>query len=394
MRNDRPASLPYVRCIALIVVLGARHGDGSGYRLGTGAASRRGAGPRGRRSRGVDGPGRGRASSRMRAETSGARAQAARAGRVRNSIRRPSGGRYATLVDVETAGASPGPAIVLGLPTGRGVQPNDRRYPIAVLGEGYSRSPHSIRPGFPASSHRGHRPDRTRRGRRARLVRGRRSARNTRGPRRAHRGEPGREGGRAAPVPGVDRRRRHLLPGRRPSGVRRRAAREPRPGSRGLDRGLDRRACPGLFRRRRPAPGARGPGRPRAPHGRRARRVPGGNGGGRALGRPLAARPDAERALLRALEPAGHTAPGPGAGRCCPALAPLRDLGVRRRGGAFARDGRRELVFGADGGGAIVLLAPPRPRGARARLRPATGDRRRRDRRRAGRHSPSAARAT
>lgn len=70
-------------------------------------------------------------------ETSGDRAQAAlERGAVRNSILGglPEG---ESLLDVETAGAVPaGPAIVLGLPRG-GEQPNDRRYPIAVLGEGY-----------------------------------------------------------------------------------------------------------------------------------------------------------------------------------------------------------------------------------------------------------------
>jgi hypothetical protein len=70
-------------------------------------------------------------------ETSAARARAAlERGAVRNSILGglPEG---RTLLDVETAAtAPPGPAIVLGLPKG-GEQPNDRRYPIAVLGEGY-----------------------------------------------------------------------------------------------------------------------------------------------------------------------------------------------------------------------------------------------------------------
>ncbi len=70
-------------------------------------------------------------------ETSGARSRAAlERGAVRNSILGglPEGD---SLLDVETSGTVPaGPAIVLGLPTG-GEQPNDRRYPIAVLGEGY-----------------------------------------------------------------------------------------------------------------------------------------------------------------------------------------------------------------------------------------------------------------
>lgn len=80
-------------------------------------------------------------------ETSAARARAAlERGAVRNSI---LGGRPAgdVEVDVETAAAVPsGPAIVLGLPRG-GLQANDRRYPIAVVGDGYrgvltSRSTH------------------------------------------------------------------------------------------------------------------------------------------------------------------------------------------------------------------------------------------------------------
>jgi hypothetical protein len=71
-------------------------------------------------------------------ETSGARARAAlERGAVRNSILGglPEG---ETLLDVETSATVPaGPAIVLALPQG-GDQPNDRRYPIAVLGEGHS----------------------------------------------------------------------------------------------------------------------------------------------------------------------------------------------------------------------------------------------------------------
>jgi hypothetical protein len=57
-------------------------------------------------------------------------------GAVRNSLR---GGlpRGPTLIEVDTAPALPdGPAIVLGLPEG-GDQPNDRRYPIAVLAPGF-----------------------------------------------------------------------------------------------------------------------------------------------------------------------------------------------------------------------------------------------------------------
>ena len=139
MRNERPASLPYVRCIAWIVVLGVfvtatvpatasaqerRVVVVPGLEAGDLAAlTDRGAvgllvpdaGPR----------------------TSGARARAAlERGAVRNSVLGglPEG---EARLDVETAGTVPsGPAIVLGLPTG-GEQPNHRRYPIAVLGEGY-----------------------------------------------------------------------------------------------------------------------------------------------------------------------------------------------------------------------------------------------------------------
>jgi hypothetical protein len=70
-------------------------------------------------------------------ETSAARARAAlERGAVRNSI---LGGFPAgrTLVEPETAATIPdGPAIVLALPRG-GLQPNDRRYPIAVLDDDY-----------------------------------------------------------------------------------------------------------------------------------------------------------------------------------------------------------------------------------------------------------------
>lgn len=70
-------------------------------------------------------------------ETSAARSRAAlERGAVRNSI---LGGLPAgsALLEAETAAAVPaGPAIVLALPRG-GLQPNDRRYPIAVLGDGY-----------------------------------------------------------------------------------------------------------------------------------------------------------------------------------------------------------------------------------------------------------------
>src|SRR5215210_3786743 len=70
--------------------------------------------------------------------TSAARARAAlERGAVRNSI---LGGLPAgePLFELETAAAvPPGPAIVLALPRD-GLQPNDHRYPIAVLGGGYS----------------------------------------------------------------------------------------------------------------------------------------------------------------------------------------------------------------------------------------------------------------
>jgi len=70
-------------------------------------------------------------------KTSAVRARAAlERGAVRNSILGGlPGGR--TLLEVETATTVPvGPAIVVGLPRG-GEQPNDRRYPIAVLGRGF-----------------------------------------------------------------------------------------------------------------------------------------------------------------------------------------------------------------------------------------------------------------
>ena len=365
MRNERPASLPYVRCIAWIVVLGVfvtatvpatasaqerRVVVVPGLEAGDLAAlTDRGAvgllvpdaGPR----------------------TSGARARAAlERGAVRNSV---LGGlpKGEARLDVETAGTVPsGPAIVLGLPTG-GEQPNHRRYPIAVLGEGYRgvlTSDSTRIPGLVSIVDVAP----TALGEDGAL---RSSADDDplgtlEGPRRAHRGEPGRKDGRAAPVPGTDRRRRDLLSRRCPSDVRRRAAGEPRARRDRLDRGLDRRAGPGLHRRRRPASGARGTGRPWIPHGRRARRLPGGNGGRRALGRPLAARPDAELALLWTLEPAGDPAPGPVAGRRRPALAPLRALGVRGRGGAFARHGRRKLVRSGRGRRNRPPSRLPRPR--------------------------------
>ena len=139
MRNDRPASLPYVRCIASIVVLGALATAVPGVAF---AQERRVVVVPGLEAgdlaaltdRGAVGllvPDAG-------PETSGARARAAlERGAVRNSILGglPEGD---SLLDVETSAAVPsGPAIVLGLPSG-GEQPNDRRYPIAVLGDGYS----------------------------------------------------------------------------------------------------------------------------------------------------------------------------------------------------------------------------------------------------------------
>jgi hypothetical protein len=72
--------------------------------------------------------------------TSGAQAEAAlTTGEVRNSLLDGGVPDAAPLVSFETAAAPPasGPVIVLGLPAG-GEQPNDRRYPIAVLGEGFS----------------------------------------------------------------------------------------------------------------------------------------------------------------------------------------------------------------------------------------------------------------
>lgn len=71
-------------------------------------------------------------------------------GAVRNSLRGglPEG---PSLIDAGTAAAIPdGPAIVLGLPEG-GDQPNDRRYPIAVIAPGFSgllTSPRTRVPGI------------------------------------------------------------------------------------------------------------------------------------------------------------------------------------------------------------------------------------------------------
>ena len=70
-------------------------------------------------------------------ETSAAAARAALVrGEARNSLRGAPTGRV--LIDFETELAVPaaGPAIVLGLPAGK-TEPNDRRYPVAVLGRGF-----------------------------------------------------------------------------------------------------------------------------------------------------------------------------------------------------------------------------------------------------------------
>jgi hypothetical protein len=70
-------------------------------------------------------------------ETSAGAARAALVrGEVRNSLRAaPSG---PVLIELETSAVTPrdDPVIVLGLPAG-GTQPNDDRYPIAVIGSGY-----------------------------------------------------------------------------------------------------------------------------------------------------------------------------------------------------------------------------------------------------------------
>jgi hypothetical protein len=70
--------------------------------------------------------------------TSGAQARAALTrGELRSAFLDGGVPEGAPLVSFETAAAPPaGPAIVLGLPAG-GEQPNDRRYPIAVLGNGF-----------------------------------------------------------------------------------------------------------------------------------------------------------------------------------------------------------------------------------------------------------------
>jgi hypothetical protein len=70
--------------------------------------------------------------------TSGADARGALVrGEVRNSLR-GGGSTGPQLIDFATASSVPesGPAIVIGLPSG-GREPNDDRYPIAVLGAGY-----------------------------------------------------------------------------------------------------------------------------------------------------------------------------------------------------------------------------------------------------------------
>ena len=351
MRNDRPASRPYVRCIAWIVVLGLfAPADALPACPAQAAARRRRARPRARRPRrrshgqgavGLLVPDAG-------PRTSGARARAAlERGRCGTRSSAAPRGR-ATVSTRQTAGPCPADrVIVLGLPTG-GEQPQrppvpDRRPRRRLPGRPHLRR----RPGFPGlvsivdvaptalgeDGALGSSADDDPLG-------------TLDGPRRAHRGEPGREDGRPAPVPRADRRRRDLLPGRRP------CRRSPACSLANLalgaiagDRGLDRRAGPRLHRRRRPASGARGTGRPRPPHGRRARRLPGGDGGRRALGRPLAARPDAELALLRALEPAGDAAPGPGAAPApsCSGVA-SGIWAFAGRGGALARHGRRKLV--------------------------------------------------
>jgi hypothetical protein len=71
--------------------------------------------------------------------TSAAQAEAAlTTGEVRNSLLEGGVPDAAPLVSYETAAAPPasGPVIVLGLPTG-GDEPNDRRYPVAVLAPGF-----------------------------------------------------------------------------------------------------------------------------------------------------------------------------------------------------------------------------------------------------------------
>ena len=71
--------------------------------------------------------------------TSGAQARASLVrGEMRNSFLDGGIPEGTPLVSLETAAAPPatGPVIVLGIPSG-GEQPNDRRYPVAVLGEGF-----------------------------------------------------------------------------------------------------------------------------------------------------------------------------------------------------------------------------------------------------------------
>ncbi|HET9324696.1 MAG TPA: hypothetical protein VFO03_12520 [Gaiellaceae bacterium] len=138
MRADSPKSLPYALRIALIVVLG----------LWAAAAL---AEPSGTQLRVVVVPGletgdlsalEGRGAVGLLVPDAGPRTSAARAraalerGAIRNSLLGglPEGNPR---LQVETAATVPaGDAIVLALPRGGG-QPNDRRYPIAVLGKGY-----------------------------------------------------------------------------------------------------------------------------------------------------------------------------------------------------------------------------------------------------------------
>jgi hypothetical protein len=70
-------------------------------------------------------------------ETSAAAARAALVrGEARNSLRGLPTGPVLIRVQTEPTVPASGPAIVLGLPQG-GTQPNDRRYPVAVLGGGF-----------------------------------------------------------------------------------------------------------------------------------------------------------------------------------------------------------------------------------------------------------------
>ena len=318
--------------------------------------------------------------------TSGARARAAlERGAVRNSVLGglPEG---EARLDVETAGAVPsGPAIVLGLPTG-GEQPNKRRYPIAVLGEGYRgvlTSDSTRIPGLVS------------------IVDVAPTAL----------GEEGALGSSADDDPlGTLKDLDERIEANRdaktvvlllslalivavatffPAGVlpafRRRAPGEPRARRDRADRVLDRRAGPGLHHRRRPASGARGTGRPRIPHGRRARRFWWqwrSTSAGSPSRRSARRRTRASMGSRTCWRPCSWS----GVGRRRPALAPVRDLGVRRSGGAFARDGRRKLRWErtAAAHSSSRRLSSSSRRSSSA----STGDWRsggRRDRRRAGR---------